>query len=390
MRKLKKKKKNKAKSKQKTAAKKITEPIKFYGTHEVFSMVDNLSFENGDGEDQAATSELQIFPATKQVGDVYHPSQEEPLKLDEEFFQSCVASFNESGIDIMVDYNHASGMAMSEKDGAAAGFIVDLQARDDGLWGICEWNDRGLSSIESREYKYLSPEWSTHQYDKKSGEVVEQGRVFAVSLTNRPYLESLIAPVAASEQTEGLIMTEEENILVEPETGTEEAVEETTTAEADAVEEPTTADETAVETAGETDENLLATVRAEAALVALREVQAEQRNMLIELGMDEGKITPNMLTTVQKYSDALGQSGQADGGIKELKSFVASLPNQLFKHEVGTVEGQGDEEDTLSDTDRIMANRLGITTDLMKKFGEARTITQDGKLLLQDGSIIDL
>ena len=165
---MKKKKKKKAKSK----TMKSKPPVKFFGIQEVFSLVDNLKLNDADGEEPSVKSELQIFPATEMVGDVYHPSQEEPLELGQKFFESCVKSFEESGIDIMVDYNHASGMALSEADGAAAGFITSLEVRDDGLWGNVEWNERGVKSITAKEYKYLSPEWATHQYDKHSGDVI--------------------------------------------------------------------------------------------------------------------------------------------------------------------------------------------------------------------------
>lgn len=351
-----------------------------------------MKFDDAEGEGPSVKTELQIFPSTEVAGEVYHPSQEGPLKLDNDFFEQCVQSFEESGIDIMVDYNHASGMALSEADGAAAGFITSLEVRDDGLWGSVEWNDRGVKSITAKEYKYLSPEWATHQYDKHSGDIIEQGRVFACSLTNRPYLESLISGVAASENNnEGIIMTNDENLILAEEPVEGEAAEEQTETTADAVTEPaeTAAEETT--DAAATEATILASqAKAEAALAALREVQTEQRNSLIMSAQDAGKITPAMLAGVQKYSDTLGALDTADGGLGELKEFLANLPIQTFSAEVGEPGDQSQETDELSETDRVMASRLGISVEQMKKFGNARTINSDGKLVLNDGTIRDL
>ena len=379
---MKKKKKKKAKSK----TMKSKPPVKFFGIQEVFSLVDNLKFNDADGEEPSVKSELQIFPATEMVGDVYHPSQEEPLELGQKFFESCVKSFEESGIDIMVDYNHASGMAMSQEDGAAAGFITSLEAREDGLWGNVEWNERGIKSITAKEYKYLSPEWATHQYDKGSGEIVEQGRVFACSLTNRPYLENLISGVSASEiNNEGIAMTDDNlNLAEDPAEG--EAVEETQTTTDEA--KGTTVDDT---TAQATDAAALkaSLAKTEITLLALREVQNEQRNTLITMAQDSGKVTPAMLAGVKKYSDTLGALNTADGGLNELKEFLGNLPVQTFSAEVGEV-GVQVETTGLTDTDKKMATRLGISVEQMEKFGNARTINSDGKLVLNDGTIRDL
>ena len=391
---MKKKKKKKAKSKTaKSLPTKSNPPVKFFGIQEVFSLVDNLKFDDAEGEGPSVKTELQIFPSTEVAGEVYHPSQEGPLKLDNDFFEQCVQSFEESGIDIMVDYNHASGMALSESDGAAAGFITELRYDDNGLWGTVEWNERGLKSITAKEYKYLSPEWATHQYDKGTGEVKEQGKLYALGLTNRPYLEGLLEAVATASENnnEGLIMTNDENLILAEEPVEGEAAEEQTETTADAVTEPaeTAAEETT--DAAATEATILASqAKAEAALAALREVQAEQRNSLIMSAQDAGKITPAMLAGVQKYSDTLGALDTADGGLGELKEFLGNLPIQTFSAEVGEPGDQSQETDELSETDRVMASRLGISVEQMKKFGNARTINSDGKLVLNDGTIRDL
>ena len=382
-----KKKKLKKQNKTKIKVKPKKVPVKNkFGTQEgVLCLVDNITLDDYDEENFTALSEIQIFPSTQSAGEIYHPSQDEPLKLDQDFFDGMIKSFDDSGIHVMVDYNHASGMALSEADGRAAGFIVALSSKEDGLYGTVEWNERGLASIEKREYKYLSPEWSTHQYDKHSGEVVDQGRLFAVALTNRPYLEGTIAPLAATDNLEeGIETMEDVKVSESSEANTSEVNED---AEAAA----TTKEEK--ETIKQDTDALLAAeqARSHAAIIALKEVQKEQREALIETAMSEGRVTPAMLPSVQGYSETLGEANLNDGGISDLRGLLKNLPVQTFNKEVGGHVVQNDDVGVdISDTDKIIAQRLGITTDLMQRFGGVRGLTSDRKLVLEDGTLRDL
>lgn len=96
------------------------------------------------------------------------------------------------GTDLVVDYDHQSIFAAVPKVGGtapAAGWIKELEVRDNGLWGRVEWTERAAQAIKAGEYRYISPVY-TH---KKTGELTV---LICAGLTNTPNLD--LAAVAAS------------------------------------------------------------------------------------------------------------------------------------------------------------------------------------------------
>jgi len=84
---------------------------------------------------------------------------------------------------IPVDYDHQIDMAAKNGQPApAAGWIKQLQARNDGLWGLIEWTSKASAHLTAKEYRYLSPVFN----HTPSGEVT---RVLRAALTNNPALE---------------------------------------------------------------------------------------------------------------------------------------------------------------------------------------------------------
>lgn len=47
---------------------------------------------------------------------------------------------------VLLDYDHFS--MDTDKPSEAAGWVVDLATRDDGLWGRVRWTDTGLKAVE--------------------------------------------------------------------------------------------------------------------------------------------------------------------------------------------------------------------------------------------------
>lgn len=95
--------------------------------------------------------------------------------------------------EIVIDYDHQS--VFGAKDGVggtakAAGWIKELQARADGIWGRVEWTAAAEAAIKAGEYRYLSPVLM----NDKTGKV---RAIRNAALTNSPALEQL-AQVAAS------------------------------------------------------------------------------------------------------------------------------------------------------------------------------------------------
>jgi hypothetical protein len=364
----------------------------------VFSFVDNIKFEElNDGA--GAMSEIQVFPDAV----MYHPSEpEEPMVFDHKFREGMIKSFEESGIHPPIDFNHGSSLAITKEAGESAGWIIEMENREEGLFALVEWTDKGLDAIKGKppKYKYLSPEWSTHQWNKKNGEVIAQPKLYAAALCSRPFLEGTIAPVAATEpqpnqQIEEVNSMDNENQVLAEENTTAEINEENTEIETENVTDENTETETA--TIEETAElaqdqeitNQLAseTARADALQAALNATQERERNDVVENAMQEGRVVPSMLEAVQKYADTLGQAGLIDGGVTELRTFIEALPRQT-RPEVdgGNVAGDIDTKE-LSDTDREVCRMLGIPTDLVNKYKDVEALTHDNLAVTTNGEL---
>ena len=91
-----------------------------------------------------------------------------------------------------VDENHATDLATSiGGEAPARGWIAELQARADGIWGRVEWTGSGRALLADRAYRGISPVLLTDQTN-----VVRA--IARASLTNKPNLRGL-TPVLNSE-----------------------------------------------------------------------------------------------------------------------------------------------------------------------------------------------
>lgn len=82
-----------------------------------------------------------------------------------------------------IDETHATDLAAPKGLPAPArGWIVSMEARDDGIWGRVEWTGSGRTLLEDHAYRGISPVFVS---EKASGRVV---RILRASLTNDPNL----------------------------------------------------------------------------------------------------------------------------------------------------------------------------------------------------------
>ncbi len=96
--------------------------------------------------------------------------------------------------DLYVDYDHQAIFGAVPGVGGnapAAGWIKDLQVRDDGIWGRVEWTAAAAEKLRAGEYRYLSPVF-------KSDDAGRIQWIFNAGLINTPNLE--LAAVAASDR----------------------------------------------------------------------------------------------------------------------------------------------------------------------------------------------
>lgn len=142
-------------------------------------------------DDATSSSWIQAMP----YGKYQHPVHGE-IDLNAERGTRFAANVkaNVRGQDLDIDYDH------KEKDGKAAGWVRDAEARGDGVYLKVEWTPPALQAIKNREYRYFSPEFDD-QWAHPVTKIVHQDVIFGGALTNRPFLKGIL-PINLSEVLE--------------------------------------------------------------------------------------------------------------------------------------------------------------------------------------------
>jgi len=100
---------------------------------------------------------------------------------------AIVVAFDETPVDLPIDWEHASELKAPDGDQApAAGWISEMEVRDGAVWGKVSWTPSGQESLASRAYRYLSPAFIRN----KAGKVL---KIVSAALTNQPALDMLPA-----------------------------------------------------------------------------------------------------------------------------------------------------------------------------------------------------
>lgn len=123
------------------------------------------------------------------LGEYVHPIFG-TIVIDEPKINNMIDNFKNDvrGTQLDIDYAHKMDPAKGEK---AAGWIQNLELRDDGLWGKIDWTDTALEEIKKGEWKYMSVEYDDKWCEnKKDGECYEDV-LFGAALTNRPFMKDL-------------------------------------------------------------------------------------------------------------------------------------------------------------------------------------------------------
>lgn len=93
--------------------------------------------------------------------------------------------------DLMIDYDHQSVLSAVKGVGGrapAAGWVKQLEVREDGIWGLIEWTRPAALAIKRGEYRYLSPTFG----NDKAGNIQT---LFNAALLNMPAMD-LVAVAA--------------------------------------------------------------------------------------------------------------------------------------------------------------------------------------------------
>ncbi len=154
---------------------------------------------------------LHLLPATEFTGvDGRGPY----AKPDNE---ALIALFKKEGLRLPVDENHSIDLAGKQgHPSPARGWIVDLQSREDGLWGRVEWTDEGGKIVAGKSYGYLSPVF-LHGQTKP----YKVAKMLRVALTNDPNLSQLKSLHSKEDDT---MLEELRKALGLPETADEAAI----------------------------------------------------------------------------------------------------------------------------------------------------------------------
>lgn len=100
------------------------------------------------------------------------------------------------GTEMMIDYDHQIlSAAPAGGTARAAGWVKDLEVREDGIYGKVEWTAAARAAIKAREYRYLSPLFYP---EKDTGRVV---LLRNAALVNAPALDLEAIAAAASPLT---------------------------------------------------------------------------------------------------------------------------------------------------------------------------------------------
>lgn len=107
--------------------------------------------------------------------------------VDPESLAEMVKAFAARGTDLVIDYEHQS---LKGVQAPAAGWIKDLETREDGLWALVEWTDQAQEYLSRREYRYFSPVLRLDPATRRPQELMN------MALTNVPAIRGIDPLVA--------------------------------------------------------------------------------------------------------------------------------------------------------------------------------------------------
>lgn len=122
-----------------------------------------------------------------------HPHAEGLQRLDQAAARSMVERWQARGApELPIDFDHRTYTRSDDTE--SAGWVQELAARDDGLWGRVRWSDSGESALRGGRYRQLSPTWTVRTQtseDNGATRILQPVELMDVALTNQPNLKGL-------------------------------------------------------------------------------------------------------------------------------------------------------------------------------------------------------
>lgn len=134
-----------------------------------------------------------------QIGS-YDSTRYGKFEITRDDFDAYIREFKEANASgrRQVDFDHKG----SQGDTRAAGWIQDLHVDGDKLKATVEWTPAGKAAIEGKEYRFTSAEYTSKIRSKTTGETRKAKSLRAVTLTNRPFIDTM-DPVSLSDDPDG-------------------------------------------------------------------------------------------------------------------------------------------------------------------------------------------
>jgi len=122
-------------------------------------------------------------------GTLVHPYFGE-MEITEEKVTNYVTNFRKKvrGTMLDIDYAHKNDPAKGNK---AAGWVIALEQREDGLWGKISWTSEAAKEIADGAWKYMSVEFEDKWCTTKEPIQCYDDVLFGAALTNRPFVKDL-------------------------------------------------------------------------------------------------------------------------------------------------------------------------------------------------------
>jgi hypothetical protein len=109
-------------------------------------------------------------------------------------FNSFIARLGRrfAGVPLYIGHPDAPGYENTCTDHKAYGWIMEIEVREDGLYGRPKWSAAGRDLIANGHFKFLSPFWHAAQAGMRDGRpVFVPTSLISVGLTNEPNLPVL-------------------------------------------------------------------------------------------------------------------------------------------------------------------------------------------------------
>ena len=239
---------------------------------------------------------------------------------------------NRTRLPIVLDWDHASALGpFSSQPGKAAARIVEMEMRNEEIWGRCEWTAAGRQSVEAGEYLYISPVLRLAGYYEDEPPQVRF--LTSAALVNSPNFNQL--PSLNQQESRQMKPPKNTPAAADPDATETGAAESTEAASAEPAAEAT-------ESAANANVNIETVPRAEleAAMTNMNALRGElaaerqarederqaQHETAINAALDKAVADRKILPSSRDYF--LAQC-RAEGGLEAFNSFVDGLPQML-------------------------------------------------------------